>query len=271
MRIAGWLAMVKVYVDESGIHEGSAHCIVGGYRGSEQQWKDFQRRWLADGCQTEFHATEFFRRDQRGHRLPPYDGWDNAKAKSYLDCRLDAINRTNIFPIGAVIDVGYFNSLTEHERRHLTGGESRDGKWRVSGAPKKAYFLPFQDVVIQAVEAVQRVGWKAHFYFDENNQFSSFARELYTIIKRGSPPEISSRMGDLTFASSSDTAGLQAADLFTYVWYQYTQRRRSLKPEILTIFDALKERGTEVHYFSAETMGKLLGKAVPTEGRTIYV
>jgi hypothetical protein len=114
--------MVKVYVDESGTHEGSKFCVVAGYRGSEQQWKDFQRRWAADGCQTELHATQFFRRDPRGHRLPPYDGWDDAKATGYLDCRMDAINRTNIFPVGAIIDVNYFSSLNENERRHLTGG-----------------------------------------------------------------------------------------------------------------------------------------------------
>jgi hypothetical protein len=35
---------------------------------------------------------------------------------------MDAINRTNIFPVGAIIDVNYFSSLNENERRHLTGG-----------------------------------------------------------------------------------------------------------------------------------------------------
>jgi hypothetical protein len=125
--------------------------------------------------------------------------------------------------------------------------------------------------VIQAVEAVKPAGWKAHFWFDENKQLSSFARDLYTIIKRGSPPEFSSRMGDVTFTSSNEAAGLQAADLFSYVWYHYVRDGGSLKPELLTIFHALSRKIEDVHYFSAQTMAKHLGKADPTAGRTIFV
>jgi hypothetical protein len=258
--------MIEVYVDESGIHDGASFCVVGGYRGSQRQWRDLQSRWTADGCQTEFHAKDFFGRDPNGQRVPPYNGWTDAKAKAYLDCRLDAINRTNIFPVGAMIDVRWFRTLSENERRHLTGGQWRKGKWRVSGAPQKPYFLPFQDVVIQAVEAVKPPGWKAHFYFDENKQMSSFARELFAVIKRGSPPEFSSRMGEVNFASSHESAGLQAADLFAHAWYQYRLHGKTAKSDILTVMDALAQKGDELCYFGAQTMNKLLGKAPLTDG-----
>lgn len=170
-----------------------------------------------------------------------------------------------------MIDVGAFRALNEYERRYLTGGEWRGSKWRISGAPKKPYFLPFQDVVIQGVQAVKRPGWKAHFYFDENKSLASFALQLYTIIKRGSDSEFASRMGEMTFASGRERAGLQAADLFTYAWYQYRLRGRSARPEVLAVMDTLTRRGDELHYFSAQTMDKLLGKAPLTDGKTYVV
>jgi hypothetical protein len=189
-----------------------------------------------------------------------------------LDCRLEAINRTNISPVGAMIDVRAFRALDENERRKLTGGQWRGSKWRISGAPKKPYFLPFQDVVIQGVEAVKRPGYKAHFYFDENKQLSSFGRELYVHIKLScEDPEFVSRMGEVTFASSRESAGLQAADLFAYTWYQYRLHGRSAKPEVLTVMDTLTRKGDELRYFSQQTMDELLGKIPLTDGKTFTV
>jgi hypothetical protein len=264
--------MIEIFVDDSGTHQGSRFCVVAGYRGSERQWRDFYSRWTADGCKVELHATDFFRRDPRGKRVSAYRDWDDAKASEYLDCRLDAINCTNIFPVGAMINVAAFMGHNEAERRHLTGGEWRKEKWRISGAPKHSFFLPFQQVIIQGVEAVHRAGDKAHFYFDVNRQLSSFGRELYAQIKRGcGDTEFTSRMGDLTFASSSESPGLQAADLFAHCWYHYRLHGRSTRPEILRVMNTLTQKGDELDYFSSDVMKKLLGKIPPTNGRVFEV
>lgn len=264
--------VIEIYVDDSGTHGDSPFCVVAGYRGSQNQWKDFCSRWTTDDCHTELHATEFFRRNERGQRISLYAGWDKVKAREYLDCRLDAINRTNIFPVGAMIDVGAFRALNEDERRYLTGGKWRSEKWRISGAPTKPYFLPFQDVIIQGVEAVKRPRDRAHFYFDTNKQLSSFGRELYAQVRNGCEDAgFVSRMGDLTFASPSENPGLQAADLFAYCWYHFRLHGHSTKPEVQMVMNVLTKKGDELNYFSKAAMDKLLGKIPPTDGGVITI
>jgi hypothetical protein len=259
--------MVQIFIDESGIHAGAPVCVIGGYRGSERQWKKLERLWTADGCSIELHAKRFFARTPAGRLVSPYADWDEEKARGFLNCRLEAINEANIYPVAAMIDVAAFRSLTDDERRHLTGGLWREGKWRFSGAPTKPYYLIFQDVVIQGVQAVKRSDWQAEFFVAEQNELAPLAAKLYAQMKRGlDDRHFISMMGEMRFASPKDRAGLQAADLLSYAWYQYRISGRMMKPEVSRAMDSLVHKGDELRYFSAEAMAKLLGKLPMTPG-----
>ena len=259
--------MVQIFIDESGIHDGAPVCVIAGYRGSERQWKKLNDFWTADGCPIEFHAKRFFSRSPDGKRVSPYSEWDDRTAGEYLRCRLEAINHADIHPVGAMIDVRAFRALDHNERRHLTGGIWREGKWRFSGAPSKPYYLVFQDVVIQAVQAVKRPDWQAHFFVAEQNELAPLAAELYAMMKRTLyDRELVSTLGEMRFASPKDQPGLQAADLLSYSWYQYRIAGRAMRPEAASAMDTLMQKGDEMRYFSADTMAKLLGKAPMTSG-----
>jgi len=37
--------MIEAYLDESGIHDGAAVCVIAGYFGGPGQWHKFERLW----------------------------------------------------------------------------------------------------------------------------------------------------------------------------------------------------------------------------------
>ncbi len=109
-----------------------------------------------------------------------------------------------------------WNDLSYGERKFITGGMFKAGKFRSSGAPSKAYFVPFQYCVINPAHCL--VGQKIHFIFDLNEQFEGFARDLYKLF-RGEHSDISvkDRFGPLSFAISKEAVPIQVADLFSYL------------------------------------------------------
>jgi hypothetical protein len=54
--------VLQVYMDDSGSHETSHNCVVGGYWGSVNHWRNFSREWdqiiAAEGLK-EFKSKTF--------------------------------------------------------------------------------------------------------------------------------------------------------------------------------------------------------------------
>jgi len=262
--------VVEVFVDESGIHEGAPICLVAGYRGTKRQWNRFRHLWIADGCQVELHARRFFARTPEGKRVSPYADWSDEKAEGFLASRLHAIKSAHLNVVGAMIDVRAFRLLTHDERRQLTGGHRLYGKWNFSGAPTKPYYLVFQHLVIQAIENIHNLSWKADFVFDQQNQLAPLAARLYSRMKAsGTEYPVFSRMGDVIFSSRLERPGLQAADLLAHCWYQYVFHGKQTKPEIRRVMNSLTQRSDEMPFFSRETMFKLVGRLPLTDGRVL--
>jgi len=66
------MVMLKAYIDDSGSHEQSHACVVPGYFGGVNRWKEFERRWrrvLVEHGIGEFHARFFWRSFRVGHVL----------------------------------------------------------------------------------------------------------------------------------------------------------------------------------------------------------
>lgn len=140
---------VEVYLDESGIHNGSRRCVVAGYCGGRRKLILLERDWLKTlddfGIPREegFHAKDFFKRSKLGKRFGPYEGWSDRKAREFLASLLHAIDDQGLNAVGGAVFIEYFNSLPHNLRRWLTGGiyDAKKGKWLTSGAPGKPYFL----------------------------------------------------------------------------------------------------------------------------------
>lgn len=119
--------MPIAYMDESGIHAGSAVCVVGGYWASRPNIRTFSKRWrrvLSNFAIKEFHSQEFWGRN-RGKRVGVYRDWSEERAQECLDSLLDAISGSKILPITAALVMEDWHKMSYGERRFLTGGQYR--------------------------------------------------------------------------------------------------------------------------------------------------
>jgi len=226
--------MFQAYFDESGIQDGASVCLVGGYFGGPGQWRKFGQEWQAilDEYEVpEFHAKQFWAFNDYGQRVGPYKGWSATKAETFLGKLVGVIDshKKKIHPIGAVLVVEAFNRLTYNQRRFLTGGALRDGRFVTSGAPSKPYFLAFQSACLGVAHHAP-VGGKAHFAFDLNKNFKGYALDLYSLLKE-TDLKVKGRLGEIAFPTGQEVVQLQAADLFCYLDYQFCKRKVQNKNE----------------------------------------
>jgi hypothetical protein len=224
-------AMIDAYLDESGIHEGAACCVIAGFFGGRGQWKKFEEAWkqlLRDFKvpMEKFHAKHFYPE-------PKPDTWFNDQWSRRDDCKLfhDAIADTisrykKIHPVTAGIIVPAFNSFSLNDRRFLTGAKSSiKGELVSQGSPERPYFVPFLMVVRQICEYAP-VGGKAHFLFGIDRSFYRYATVLFEQISNdqlriGSSLEWKDRLGISSAPRAANTAQLQAADFLAYLTYRH--------------------------------------------------
>jgi len=214
--------MLHAYIDDSGTHEGSYACVVAGYFGGVNRWKEFERRWkrvLDQYNVGEFHAHDFWRRAPNGHGVGEYRGWSKQRLDEFLNCLVCVIEGTAVYPFAFGVLRSVWQSLSLRERKILSGGVPPN----LSNAPSKPIFFPFQ-VSITRVTNYCRPGIRIHFFFDDDKQTRAWATSCYDQIRNLSiveAPHFAIRMGDLTFADSRLALPLQAADLLAYEANRY--------------------------------------------------
>lgn len=110
--------MLAAYLDETGHSKDPDRKVVGfgALLASVEAWKGFDIRWKAL-CDDEefrikgaFHMTDFAA--QRGH----YKNWPEPKRQKFLQRVFEIVRETNPMPIGAIVSLADFNSLSEEQR-----------------------------------------------------------------------------------------------------------------------------------------------------------
>lgn len=204
--------MIAAYLDESGIHGSASVCVIAGYWGRKAQWRLLERRWLKVLSEhglslADFHAKDLMKSD---------------RYKPLLLALAQTIAKYQIYPVSMGIVVDDFRALTLQERKFLTGATIRNGKLMGTGAPSKAYFVPFQ-LCLQTVTDYARPGEKAHFFFGLDRPFAGYARWMFSKIKTdmrySEKWKSKSRLGDPAFPLAAETPQLQAADLLVHLTY----------------------------------------------------
>ncbi len=262
--------MIKVYLDESGIHEGAPVCTVAGYAAPWKAWKRiFIPKWdraLKDcGIQdVGFHAKDFFARADK-----KYQGWTEADTTECFNLLVNVINQSDLRPVGGCIVSEVFWKLNPDERRYLTGGrfdEKRD-KWLTSGAPKTPYHFPIQQAVIDAGMMASPDN-KVHFVHDQQKQYAPLVLERFIELKQ--TLRIKDNLGDFVFASRLEATPLQAADLIAYLATKYAERRLETgNPTVEPSYEfhRLMERKNEMRFLDESSVSLLL-KGCPKKFRT---
>jgi hypothetical protein len=239
------VAVLKAYFDESGIQDGAKYCVIAGFVASTRRWSDFERKYrsfgVADAQDPGFHGKRFFVRDPKGCKVSPYKDWTDERLFGLLKSLVDAIASTDVTAMAAYVDIAAFGQYSEEERRYLTGSaQNPRGKWELSGAPGRPYFLAFQSVLMRSLTLIRRPrpGVAVNFVFDRQETFSGFAQALYEHAAETSPTQaIRNQLGGLLFESRQTELPLQAADMLAHATYRtlHTDARTGVTglPEIM--------------------------------------
>ena len=224
-------AMIDAYLDESGIHDGAAVCVIAGYFGGRGKWRKFEDNWkqmLRDFKvpMEKFHTKHLYPEPKEGTWF--CDQWSRRDDyKSFHDAIADTIyEHKKIHPVAAGIIVPAFNSFSLDDRRFLTGATMTPKGIPVHpGSPDRPYFVPFQTVVRKICEYAP-VGGKAHFFFGIDRSFYNYATVLFKQIMNdsfriGGPLAWKDRLGTPSAPKAANTAELQAADFLANLTYHH--------------------------------------------------
>lgn len=244
--------MIDAYLDESGIHDGAAVCVIAGYFGGRGQWRIFDENWrhtlsshglaLAD-----FHAKDLIK---------------NSKYQPLLSDLARVISQhKKIHPVSFGIVVEDFKSFSSLQRKFMTGAIVKGSKLLSSGCPSKPYFVPFQNCM-RAVTEYAPAGGKAHFFFGVDRPFAGYAAEMFRQTKEFPVPhsewKTKDRLGDPSFPLASETPQLQAADLLVHVAYLHLSKMLAAGAKTIQASPLFKEclrnaRSVEDHGYQDRT------------------
>ncbi|HXE91261.1 MAG TPA: DUF3800 domain-containing protein [Terriglobales bacterium] len=254
--------VLKVYLDESGINRDAFVCVVAGYAANTARWKKFEKDWasiLKRYRVAEFHAKDFFRRDEDGNPLHEHYrhlGRDGANA--FLNDLINAINKAKPKMIGKAVLVEDFFSFSLGERRYLTGAQydPTAKKFLSSGAPETHFHVPMQAVVINAALGAKRLKEKAHFVCDRQDEYAPLVVERFAEIAKRNPDL---PLGDLVHSDSRDVCALQAADLACWGASVYAKKRfKKNETETDYMVRRLLEREADFELMDARKLRLLL-------------
>jgi len=234
-------------MDESGIHDGAHVCVIAGFWGGANRWKEFAPRWTKiienadEPALKEFHSSNFW--NASGQRRGVFARWSDSKAEQFVSELIACIADLDLYPMSASLKISAWRKLNKEERMFLTGGKMNlpTREWASRSAPNKTYYLPFQFAVVYPAMACKE-HLRVNYFFDLNKQFRNHATELFELMKKDENLTCRSRIGKLSLLTSEESPGLQAADLLAYQSYRYGKIRiNSSQPVKGTIPPILKE------------------------------
>lgn len=212
------LAVLETYLDESGFNRSDAR-VMAGYIASARQWDKFTSAWK--GMQQKFHAPLFHARRFFNPKAFQHDypGWSDKDKQLYMQAVIRIVKQHRLNPIRISVHVRGFSLMDENERRYVTGGIYKAGRWIRQGAPSKPYFLALIGCVSRAL-GFTPTNMSVHFYLDKQNEFAANVLELYSEIRKNFFAVDDLRLGGIAFSTRSQTPALELADLIAYLSLQ---------------------------------------------------
>ena len=206
------LFMFSARFDDSGTHTRSLNVTVGGFVAEVGQWIHLEREWN-DLLQEfglipspgYFHMTDF------EARVKPYNTWDNAKRRDFIQKLTGIIKRR--------ANAGIAASLPTHNFEKM-----------VVAMPPDSFPVGYQYYMCAQV-CWKNIGAWANRYYPEETSIASIFEEGTAgkglvleghadLIRNHKDIARESRLGALGFAFKEESPSLQAADFFAYETYK---------------------------------------------------
>lgn len=235
---AGTMAtMLKAYMDESGVHDGSPVLTVAAYIARPGQWREWTKKWnVAKRPIKVVHAADV------ANLTGELKGWTEAQAAA-LAVKLLPIIAEADFP-GVVIGIHM-----EEFRKAMAG---RDDLRRIFGSPYAACFQWVVQVILN-IQAEHGSNQRIAF-IHECNDYRREAREGFKWIQAHGNPQGS--LISLDFGDKATYVPLQAADILAY---EGNKRLRDPDRDERRPWTALKGALIAAHY-GRENMAELISR-----------
>jgi hypothetical protein len=196
--------MLATYADETGHYYDPKKRFVGvaGLLSESGKWERFDGEWEKtcrdEGVNEPFHMVDFAA--SRKH----FESWkgDDIRRMRLLDRLVAAIKNADAYPIGAVVPIEDFNSLTEEQRVSL-GSDP--------------YYVAFQQVTDQMMMAGALTTYPPQtvsMVYAYQREYTGKGERLWNAIKEHNV--FGPLMASYTPGTPGDYRPLQAADLWAY-------------------------------------------------------
>jgi hypothetical protein len=232
-----WVALLKVYIDESGVHADSPVVTVAAYMARPKQWAAFTREWVrAIKPAKVYHATDA--QNLRGE----FKGWTSQQVDALAERALPIIPKHTAVAIAAGINMRDFR----------TAFASKPDLMKLLGDPYGAC-LQWVLTILMQEKAVKGNREQIAFFHEQNNFIGEASSAYKHVIERWN---IGARTG-FAFGSKEKFVPLQAADIYAY---EANKRLRDTSKPNRRSLDALvpDKRYAELRYLNNENMADFM-------------
>ena len=141
------------------------------------------------------------------------------------------------------------------------------GRFVSTGAPNRPYQLGLITLAIDAIQASISDS-KVDFILDENSPEEGLAVQTFRYVAEKRVHPDWERLGEIRYADSEAEPGLQAADLYNYVWQRYLVREdegKSLGREESYVMGQFGRMRTSIKVWRKSGMDLMLEQLSPEQ------
>lgn len=189
--------MLKIYMDESGVHDTAPVVAVAGYISRPKHWRAWTRDWnRAKKPIRVYHATDC------ANLLREFAGWDKARRDGFVANLLPIIPAHELAGVLIGIDMNTFRQeVAKHPE--LT---------RMFGEPYTACFQWAISIIMEI--ASQHGKGERMAFVHEQNSYQADAQRAFAFVKQNLNPRGINMT--IAFGAKKDHPPLQAADVLAY-------------------------------------------------------
>jgi len=196
--------MLATYADETGHYPDPRRTVVGlgGFLGKSDNWGVFDEKWRTicdqEGVVRPFHMADF------ASSAEQFKSWkgDETRRQRLMQRLVSTIISARVYPVGAVVPVEDFKSLSDDQRKQL-GGDP--------------YYVAFQQVTHQMAFGGSFLSCPPEpvaMIYARLRGYTGRAMELWEAIKQYNI--YGDWMSSFTAGDPKDYTPLEAADLWAY-------------------------------------------------------
>jgi hypothetical protein len=242
------MAMLAVYIDDSGTHPSSDIAVAAGFASEVGYWSAFEVEWKAAlsaaGILNEgFHSSEF-----EAQQKPTFSGWSNVKRDTLRGALIKAINDHALVGFAAAVKKSDYDALVQGKLREKLGDHH--------------YTFAVQACLYQIQEWMRYAHYHEpiQYVFDQMSNLKS-QNEINTVFhdlhQYGIHGKFGVELGGHSFQSRKAFIPLQAADIIAWESYTYMKRHvygaQGQRDQFKSLADGVRD-GIRGRFYDANTL-----------------